>query len=111
MSKRPNAAPSLKPLGFPIERVIATRRHGPENPKRAPIEERSPVFFIDDLLKNFEGIEQPGIQWVYLDREYSDAPNARHGGIARHMDVPTLAVFVEAVRLQSGPALRSKAPS
>ena len=69
-----------------------------------------PVFFIDDLLKNFEGIEPPGIQWVHLDRECSDAQNARHGGIARHIDAPTLADFVEEVRLQSVPALRSKAP-
>lgn len=106
----PDRLANLKALGFPIERVIATHRHGSENPKRAPIEELAPVFFIDDLLKNFEGIEKPGIQLVYLDREYSDAPNARHGGIARHMDVPTLAHFVDAVRLQSSPAPRAKAP-
>ena len=40
----PDRLANLKALGFSIERVIATRRHGPENPKRAAIEELAPVF-------------------------------------------------------------------
>lgn len=95
----PDRLANLKALGFPIERVIATHRHGNENPKKAPIEELAPVFFIDDLLKNFEGIQAPGTKLVYLDRGYSDAPNARHGAIRRDVTVSSLENFVEAVSL------------
>lgn len=84
---------NLQSLGFPINRVIATSRVGKENPKRKAIEELKPVYFIDDLQKNFEGITGD-TKLVLIDRNHTDNPNKDHAHIPHHLSFSSLEGFV-----------------
>lgn len=84
---------NLKSLGFQIERVIATSRVGSENPKKKYIEELNPEYFIDDLQRNFEGIETD-TTLVLIDRNHSDKPNEKHKHIPYDLKFNSLEGFV-----------------
>lgn len=83
---------NLQTLGFKISKVIATNRVSDENPKKKYIEELKPLYFIDDLLKNFEGIKGD-TELVYVEREYSDNPNKDYRHIPFHHTVSSLKEF------------------
>ncbi len=87
---------NLQALGFKINRVIATSRKGKGNPKKSYIESLCPLYFVDDLIKNFEGIESSA-QLVYIDRKYSDNPNVDQGHIPYHQTFSSLKEFSDMV--------------
>lgn len=84
---------NLQREGFQIHNVIATSRVGRENPKKKYIDELQPDYFIDDLLKNFEGIDST--KTVYVDNNYSDEPCKDWLHIKPDYTVSSLAAFVD----------------
>lgn len=87
---------NLQALGFKINRIIATPRKGKGNPKKYYIESLCPLYFVDDLIKNFEDIDS-STQLVYIDRKYSDDPNAEQGHISYHQTFSSLKEFSDMV--------------
>lgn len=79
---------NLQKLGYPIEKVIATSRLGKENPKKRFVEELNPMYFMDDLLQNFEGINSElKTELIFLDWKNEDSPNSRYNHIKPHLTV------------------------
>jgi hypothetical protein len=87
---------NLQQLGFNINKVIATSRVSDENPKKKYIEELCPLYFVDDLLKNFDDISC-ATKLVYVNRGYSEDPNAEHNYIKYDQEVSSLKEFVDFV--------------
>lgn len=78
---------NLQKLGFPIEKVIATSRIGKENPKKKFIEELNPMYFMDDLLQNFEDVEVKNTQLIFLDWKHEDSPNKKYPHVEPHLTI------------------------
>lgn len=79
---------NLQNLGFPIEKVIATSRVGKENPKKKFVEELKPMYFLDDLLQNFEDINPKlKTKLVYLDWKHEDSPNKQYDHLNPHITI------------------------
>ena len=66
---------NLTELGFEIKDVWAVPRVATENPKEKLARETGAVFFIDDLVKNFEGIHDIPTKMVFIDHKYTDGAN------------------------------------
>lgn len=77
---------NLQNLGFKINKIIATNRIGKENPKKKPIEVLNPLYFLDDLVKNFQDI-QCDTKLVYIERNYTEKPNKVKGDIDIKFDL------------------------
>lgn len=66
---------NLTRLGFAIDATIATgSKINNTNPKKTYIENLNPDFFVDDLLSNFEEINNQ-TNFVLIDNRASDSPN------------------------------------
>lgn len=72
---------NLTELGFEIKDVWAVPRVATENPKEKLARETGAVFFIDDLVKNFEGIHDIPTKMVLIDHKYTDGANDKRDGI------------------------------
>jgi hypothetical protein len=71
----------LLDLGFTIQDVWAVPRVSTENPKEKLARETNAVFFIDDLVKNFEGIHDISTKLIFIDHQYTDGANDSREGI------------------------------
>lgn len=72
---------NLLDLGFTIQDVWAVPRVATENPKEKLARETNAVFFIDDLVKNFEGIHDIPTKLIFIDHQYTDGANDSREGI------------------------------
>lgn len=64
---------NFKKLGFPdFEDIIATGRFSKENPKKGPVEKIKPLYFVDDMKKNFEGLENI-TNCIYINKYNKEA--------------------------------------
>lgn len=72
---------NLTEIGFDIKDVWAVPRVATENPKEKLARETGAVFFVDDLVKNFEGIHDIPTKMVFIDHKYTDGANDKRDGI------------------------------
>lgn len=83
---------NLLNVGFPIfNKVIATGRTNSSNPKESVIKEIQPDFFVDDMKKNFIGLEKT-TQCVYINPKISNYDYQPASSILKYKD---LKAFVE----------------
>lgn len=72
---------NLHDIGFKAKDVWAVPRVATENPKEKLARETGAPFFIDDLVKNFEGIHDIPTQLILIDHKYTDGANDNRDGI------------------------------
>lgn len=66
---------NLKNLGFKIDQVIATGGSiDGKNPKKKFIEQLNPIYFVDDLMHNFQEINNE-TKFVLIEWKTFDNPN------------------------------------
>lgn len=65
---------NLTNLGIHINSLYTVGFHKHFNPKKEIINQLNPLFFVDDLLKNFEGISK-NTSCVLIDIPGEDNPN------------------------------------
>lgn len=68
---------NLKNLGMNINSLHTVGFHRHFNPKKDIINQINPDFFVDDLMKNFEGISS-NINCVLIDIPGEDNPNHKY---------------------------------
>lgn len=68
---------NLRELGMKITKVVPVAGSREYNPKEAYAKEVDAKFFIDDLLKNFVGLQSLSTQLVFLDHGYTDGANSQ----------------------------------
>ena len=72
---------NLRDLGIEFKEVFAVQRIGDTNPKEEKARETKAVFFIDDLVKNFQDIHDVPTKMIFLDHKYTDGANDKRDGI------------------------------
>jgi len=91
---------NLLNLGMPFESVTATGRDSSQaiNPKAAVINALMPTVFVEDQLRNFEGVD-PRVCRVFIDRQCEDADHPDAGLSAEktaHFSFDSLLSFAQA---------------
>lgn len=73
---------NLKQLGMNVHKVYAVNSGKDKfNPKEQIAREVNAKFFIDDLIKNFEGLADLNTKLIHLNHRYSDNPDQKYSHV------------------------------